>query len=422
MMSDRSLDPPTGYVPVESAVPGITVFAPAPEREKLETVVDFSCPQCGGETAYSVAEGGLTCTYCGYHEAPQTEAVGRDAESFEFTVETVERAVQGWGEARKELLCQSCGGQISLPAGALTAACPFCGSNKVIHHTAAQDALRPRFLVPFQIDETRCQQIGREWLGSSFLVPKDLRRLAAVSTFTPIYLPFWTFAATTDAAWRAQVGHTRTYRSRGKTKRRTEWRWENGRVRHTYDDLLTRGTNHVSLHLLEQINDFNLDALTPYDAQYLAGIQAQAYEVSMEEAWANARQLMREDTREKCRAQTSTNKVRNFSMQLDFQDESWRYILLPVYINTYYFENKPFQLLVNGQTGAIAGQRPADWRKIAWLSAGLILPGILLFLFFLLFMPDIFGSGGGFCSFAIFFAGLLIAVTMALQAQRLDKI
>jgi DNA-directed RNA polymerase subunit RPC12/RpoP len=414
--------PPRGFIPVKSAVPGISVFAPAPEKEKLDAVVDFSCPQCGGETAYSVENEGLTCTYCGYHEAAENEVVGRAAESFEFTVDTVERAVQGWGEARKELQCQSCGGKISLPAGVLTTACPFCASNKVIHHAAAQDVLRPRFLIPFLIDEARCQQIGREWLGSTWLVPKELRRLATVSSFTPMYLPFWTFGSTSDATWRAQVGHTKTYRSGGKTRRRTVWRWENGRVKHTYNDLLTRGTNHVSLHLLEQINDFDLDALAPYDATYLAGTQAQAYEVRLEEAWAKARQIMREDTKKKCRSQASTRKIRNFSMQLDFQEENWRYILLPVYINTYYFENKPFQLLMNGQTGTIAGQRPADWRKIGLLSVGLILPGILLFLFFLFFLPEIYGSGGGFCSFAIFFAGLLITIAIALQAQKLDKI
>jgi DNA-directed RNA polymerase subunit RPC12/RpoP len=414
--------PPRGFIPAKSAVPGITVFAPAPEKEKLDEVVDFSCPQCGGETAYSVEDGGLTCTYCGYHEAPKNEVVGRDAESFEFTVETIKRAVQGWGEERKELLCRSCGGQISLPDGALTAACPFCSSNKVIHHAAAQDALRPRFLIPFQIDEARCQQIGREWLGDSWLVPKELRRLASVSTFTPLYLPFWTFGSTSDATWRAQVGRTETYRSGGKTKRKTVWRWENGHVRHSYSDLLARGTNHVSLHLLEQINNYDLDGLTPYDAQYLAGMQAQAYEVQLEDAWAMARQTMREDTKKKCRDQASTNKIRNFSMHLDFQDESWRYILLPIYINTYYFENKPYQLLMNGQTGKIAGQRPADWRKIALLSVGLILPGLLLFFFFLLFMPDVYGSGGGFGSFFFFIAGLLIAIAIALRAQKLDKI
>ena len=89
--------PPRGFVRVSSAVPGITVFAPAPKKEKIDDVVAFSCPQCGGETAYSVENGGLTCAYCGYHEAPQGKSLGRQAESFEFTVDTVERAASGWG-------------------------------------------------------------------------------------------------------------------------------------------------------------------------------------------------------------------------------------------------------------------------------------------------------------------------------------
>jgi predicted RNA-binding Zn-ribbon protein involved in translation (DUF1610 family) len=182
--------PPRGFIRVHSAVPGIAVFAPAPKQEKLDEVVAFSCPQCGGETAYSVEDGGLTCAYCGYYEAPNIASVGRSAESFEFTVDTVERAAHGWGEARKELQCQSCGGQISLPPGALTTACPFCASNKVIHHHATQDVLRPRFLIPFQIDQIACHQIGRDWLGDTWLVPKDLRRIASISDFTPIYLPY----------------------------------------------------------------------------------------------------------------------------------------------------------------------------------------------------------------------------------------
>jgi len=330
--------------------------------------------------------------------------------------------VNGWGEARKELQCDACGAQISLPEGALAASCPFCASNNVIHHRAAQDVLRPRFLIPFQIEERRCRQIVQAWLGNTWLVPKDLRRMAVVSEFTSMYLPYWTFEATADASWRAQVGRTETYRSAGKTKRRTVWRWENGQVGQDFSDLLVRGTNHVSLHLLAQVGDFDLDGLVPYEAKFLAGMQAQAYEVGMEAAWKVARQDMREETKKKCRAQASTNKIRNFSMHLDFKDESWRYILLPVYINTYRFENKPYQLLINGQTGELAGQRPADWRKIGFVAAGLTLPGILLFLFLLLFLPDIFGSGGGFWSFVIFLGGMLAAIAIALQAQKLDRV
>ena len=34
------------------------------------------------------------CTHCGYYEPPQQEIVGKGAEEFEFTVETLERAAQ----------------------------------------------------------------------------------------------------------------------------------------------------------------------------------------------------------------------------------------------------------------------------------------------------------------------------------------
>ena len=411
-----------GFIPAASAVPGITVFAPAPNKEKLDQVVRFSCPQCGGETAYSVENGGLTCAYCGYHEAPDNEVVGLQAESFEFTVDTVERAANGWGEIRKEMVCDSCGAQISLPEGVLATSCPFCASNEVIHHRAAQDLLRPRFLVPFQVEEKTCVQLVKEWLGDSWLVPKDLRRMAVISSFTPMYLPYWTFSARADAAWRAQVGRTETYRSMGKTKTRTVWSWEEGQLQRGFSNLLIRGTQHVSTHLLSEIGDFDMVGLVPYEAKYLAGMHAQAYEISMEEAWKEARQEMREETMAKCREKPSTNQVRNFSMQLDFSEESWRYILLPVYINTYRFENKAYQLLINGQTGKLAGQRPADWRKIAFTAAGLMLPGILLFLFLLLFLPQTFGSGGGFWSFIMFLGGMLIAIGIAYQAQKLDKI
>lgn len=411
-----------GFVPVPSTLPGITVFAPAPDKEKLDEIVRFSCPQCGGETAYSVGDGGLTCTYCGYHEAPDKDVVGLRAESFEFTVDTVERAVNGWGEARKDLICDACGAHISLPEGALATSCPFCASNNVIHHRAAQDVLRPRFLVPFKIEEQECVKKVKAWLGDSWLVPGDLRRMALVPSFVPMYLPFWTFTARADATWRAQVGRTETYRRAGKTHRRTVWRWEDGQVSRGFSNLLVRGTNHVSSYLLGEIGEFNLEDLVPYEAKYLAGMHAQAYEVGMETAWEEARQKMREETKKKCRDQATTNQIRNFSMHLDFADESWRYILLPVYINTYRFENKPYQLLINGQNGKLAGQRPADWRKIALVSAGLMLPGILLFLLLLLFFSQTFGSGGGFWSFVIFLGGMLIAIGIAYQAQKLDKV
>ena len=96
-------------------------------------------------TAYSIIDGGLKCTHCGYYEAPKSETVGKGAQQFEFTIETMERAIYGWGEARKALECQNCGAEITLPVQAMTATCPFCASSKVVHRPASQDILRPKF-------------------------------------------------------------------------------------------------------------------------------------------------------------------------------------------------------------------------------------------------------------------------------------
>ena len=107
--------------------------APPTEKEAHREVVEFNCPQCHAVTAYSAADGGLTCTHCGYYEPPQQGIVGKGAAEFEFTTETLERAAQayGWGEARQELQCQSCGAYTSVSSDALTQIVPWLSSKMV---------------------------------------------------------------------------------------------------------------------------------------------------------------------------------------------------------------------------------------------------------------------------------------------------
>jgi hypothetical protein len=310
---------------------------------------------------------------------------------------------------------------------ALAHTCPFCGSNKVIQREASQDMLRPRFLVPFKIEASGCQKIARDWLGSNWMTPAGLKNIASLAGFTGIYLPFWTFDALTTAAWRAEVGHTvtETYHERGEVKTRTKtvWRWESGQAQVNIDDLLVPGTGRISPLLLERLKNFELRDLCAYEAQFLAGFQAQAYDVPLEGAWETARQQMREQTRRACESQASSSQIRNFSMELDFGSESWRYILLPVYMAAYSYENRSYQVIVNGQTGTIAGQRPVDWKRI-WLAVGALLaPGILLCLAGLLtVLLGGIGVAIGGVGFVLLVIGLVISLLIIRQAQGMDDI
>lgn len=373
--------PPTDYVRAQSAVPGIEVYVPRPPQEMQQDVVAFHCPQCDATTAYCAENGGLTCIHCGHYEAPAQSIVGKAAAEFEFTVETVARAAHGWGIERKELSCQRCGVHTTLSTDMLTHTCPFCGSNQVVQVKATQDILRPRFLVPLQIGEDDCRRITIAWLQNSWMLPKNLQQLGRTAEFTPIYIPFWTFDAQASAYWRAEVAHTRqktVWRNgRRTTQTVTEWRWESGNVELFHDDLLVNGSNQVSKTLLRQLRGYDLQALVPYDASYLAGMQAQAYDVDLETAWELGRAAMRQRTKSACQGQATSQRMRNFSMSLDFSEETWRYILLPMYLATYAYGRDRFQVMINGQSGSIAGQRPVDWRKVVGATAVSLLPAIL---------------------------------------------
>lgn len=420
--------PPPGYIPTESAVSGIEVYMPAPpDAGPHQEIVDFKCPQCGATTAYSVADGGLTCTYCGYYEAPQKAAVGKRAAQFEFTVETMQRAAQGWGVERKEIACQNCGAAASLPMDNLTYTCAFCGSNKVIQRQAPQDALRPRYILPFKVQPEACAQIARQWLGSSWMTPADLQQFSRIGKFTPIYIPCWTLDSTIHADWKAEVGHMKTERyydnGEWKTRTVTEWRWESGHVDLVIDDLMVSGTSRISRLLLSKVQNFDLNELVDYDPKFLAGLQAQAYDVTLEQAWEVGRAQMREKTRQACLSQASTSQVRNFSMNLDFADESWRYILTPVYISNYAYNGQNYQALINGQTGAIAGQRPVDWNKVWLVIALLVAPGSLLGTLGLLTIPLAgVGVAIGGLGFVLLVIGVIASIFIYTQASKMDDV
>jgi hypothetical protein len=46
-------------------------------------------------------------------------------------------------------------------------------------------------------------------------------------------------------------------------------------------------------------------------------------------------------------------------------DIRFKHLLLPVWIGSYRFGGKPFQVVVNGQTGEVEGDRPYSVGKIA---------------------------------------------------------
>jgi hypothetical protein len=204
-----------------------------------------------------------------------------------------------------------------------------------------------------------------------------------------------------------------------KTETVIEWRWEHGQVTVPIHDLLGIGTSKVSATLLQRLYPFDLNALADYQPGFLAGWQAQAYNVKLPEAWDRARGEMRERAKSACRESIASAHVRNLSVSAAFDDESWRYILLPVYLAAYRFGSQPYQLMINGQTGLVAGQKPVAWAKVWLVVAGCLSPGVLLCL---LGLPLTVVGGLGVLLMVIgavlFIGGLVVSGIILVQAMK----
>jgi hypothetical protein len=314
----------------------------------------------------------------------------------------------------------------STGGGTLSTTCPFCGSNRVAGQAALHDFVRPGYLIPFSVDENQCRTAVKEWLGKGWMHPPALRQSDTIGHFAGMYLPFWVFDARIEARWKAEVGYEeqrRHYRD-GKWETETviEWRWENGHVRVPINSLLIYGTDKVSTVLLEKLYPYELSKLTVYDAGYLAGWQAQAYDIQLKPAWDLGKQRMRESAKNACYRDIPSSHVRNFSMMADFEDERWRYVLLPAYLATYAFENEIYHVMVNGETAKVSGQKPVSWLRV-WLAIALIMsPGILGGLLGLVLLA--LGVGLVILPFAfiLFIVGLVASIVVFNQARAADDI
>jgi hypothetical protein len=116
----------------------------------------------------------------------------------------------------------------------------------------------------------------------------------------------------------------------------------------------------------------------PYDTSYLSGFVVEHYQVVLLDAAKASEEAMDEKLRGLCAAQIPGDTYRNLTIHPTFSARTFKHILVPVWLLTYTYGPKVFQLLVNGHTGRMAGQYPKSPWKVALLVIGIIIVVLIL--------------------------------------------
>ena len=69
-------------------------------------------------------------------------------------------------------------------------------------------------------------------------------------------------------------------------------------------------------------------------------------------------------------------------MDMQLSEETFKHILLPVYVSAYRYQGKEYNFFINGENGQISGTRPYSFWKIFFaVLLGLTVIGLFVFFF-----------------------------------------
>jgi hypothetical protein len=347
-----------------------------------------ACPACGAQAEWNPGKQRLVCPYCGT-EAPYE--LDRDTGKIrEIDLVTALRELpdelRGWQAERRSVQCQSCKAVMVFDPARVGQNCEFCGSPALVDYQEVKAPIRPQSLLPFKVGQSQVRETIRRWLGSLWFAPGALKRRALVDTVHGLYIPYWTFDARVRCPWDAEAGHYyfvneefRDNQGRRQVRQVRKVRWEaaSGVVDHFFDDEPVPGTRGLPLALLRQVEPFPTTTdLVPYDTGYLSGHVVEHYQVVLIDAAKRSQEQMHARLMELCAAQVPGDTYRNLRIRPGYSSQTFKHVLVPVWLLTYTYGPRVFQVVVNGYTGRMAGSYP----KSPWKILGVVLLVLLLVL------------------------------------------
>jgi hypothetical protein len=334
-----------------------------------------ACPACGAQAEWHPAKQKLICPFCGTASPYEIEKDAAAVQEIDLvaTLRDLPEELQGWDTERKSVQCQSCKAVMVFDPAKVGQNCEFCGSPALVDYAELKSPIRPRSLLPFKVSQDQVRDGIRRWYASKWFAPNALKRKALVDQVKGLYIPYWTFDAQVHCHWDAEAGYyyyvTESYtnnqgRSQTRQVRRTRWEPASGELDHFFDDEPVPATKGVNESLLRGVEPFPTKELVPYDTAFLSGFVVERYQVVLADAAKASRDQMTEHLMTLCGQQVPGDTHRNLRITPDFSGLTFKHILVPVWLVTYLYGARVFQVVANGCTGVIAGQYPKSGWKI----------------------------------------------------------
>ena len=356
------------------------------------------CPSCGGTLRFDIQKQKLVCEYCESEFDPSSiqEMTGA-GESEAFGNEPVEEP-EGETIDAKIFTCPNCGAEVFATDLDAVEYCSYCGTFVTLESRLAK-MQKPSYIVPFTITKEKCMELYGEKLKKTHFLPKDMKVENAESKLHNTYIPFWVYTEKMDAGAELHFTGLEEW-SRGNTDYKQEYFFDThpeGTVEGVFFDASATLDDRIS----EQIGNFPMDSLQPYNSSLMTGSYADVADVKKEVYVDNVRQKGVEAIAEKMKQDFcegdrfvetfhDTTKVKSIALKKDdntYSSVDAKLAMLPVWFMTWKNKNRLCYSVINGNTGKMFTEIPADIKKYSLASFLIAIPIFILLELFLTLMP-----------------------------------
>lgn len=287
--------------------------------------------------------------------------------------------------------CDVCGAVLEVAAHERSTVCPYCDAPAVVERPPTADRALPSFAVGFVLPRERAHAEARDWMRNRWFARSSFKN-APIDKTRAVYLPAYLYGGVARTSYSADIGenYTVTYTTRDakgntvtRTRTETEWRPLHGQHACYVRDVVVTASRGIGNDELERVEPFDLRALRRYDAAMIAGWQSEEPSIDAE----SCRTMAHDETVNKVGRELGAfmpgDKHRNLQYQVSIERECLDLVLMPLWVFAVKYdpEKPPARILVNGQTGKVAGEVPRSWVKIlAAVLAGIAVAVIIALL------------------------------------------
>lgn len=307
-----------------------------------------SCKNCAGRLIYDIQKNGLLCETCGtLFSVNDYENLSKDSESevvFNKDDEFLDVNIYA---------CSACGAEISVTDTEVSTFCIYCG-NPTLLFSRIGKMRRPDSILPFTVTKEKALKLVTERLHQGCFIPKEIKNIQS-EQLRSIYIPYYVSHVEYDSSILFCASQKdNPYRLRSAYA--------------SMPNVTTDASKVIDNELSQRIEPYPLEKLEDFNENYLVGHYADMPDMQIEDAKEIAKSQAR-DAYNRSIAESIEGAPKPVIVAERYRAEIYdplKIVLLPAWFLTIRYQDQPYTLIVNGQTGKVVAGLPWD-KKRFWL-------------------------------------------------------